>query len=88
MPQKRISIWTSLSVGSRRAMVVETNGDVCAGNGISFCVIHGELLGVARQFAPNSPVNQTTMEHCSSGILILPISCLFLSMHTFLCKKS
>ena len=28
MPQKRISICTSCSVGSRRAMVVEANGDV------------------------------------------------------------
>ena len=28
MPQKRISICTSCSVGSRRAMVVDANGDV------------------------------------------------------------
>jgi hypothetical protein len=28
MPQKRISICTSCSVGSRRAMVVEASGDV------------------------------------------------------------
>jgi hypothetical protein len=28
MPQKRISIWTSVSVGSRRAIVVEASGDV------------------------------------------------------------
>jgi hypothetical protein len=28
MPQKRISIWTSCSVGSRRVIVVETKGDV------------------------------------------------------------
>ncbi len=28
MPQKSISIWTSVSVGSRRAIVVEASGDV------------------------------------------------------------
>ncbi len=28
MPQKRISIWTSRSVGSRRAIVAEASGDV------------------------------------------------------------
>jgi hypothetical protein len=28
MPQKRISIWTSVGVGSRRAMVVGAKGEV------------------------------------------------------------
>jgi hypothetical protein len=57
------------------------------GNGISFGLIH-EGTSILLQMAKNSPVNQTTKEYPSSGILILPISCLFLSIPAFLCTVS
>ena len=67
------------------------------GSGVSFCVVHGvtsafsaDIVCRMRQTLArhsNLPVNQTTNNCPSSGILILPIYCLFLSKHTFLCTS-
>src|SRR5271165_3871204 len=58
----------------------------CAGNGVSFCFVHG-VTSISRRVASNSLVNQTTKECPSGGIPILPIYCLFLSDRTFLCTE-
>ena len=57
----------------------------CAGDGIGFCVVHGVTSVFWADMRDNSLVNQTTRQRAWSGILILPIYCLFLSMPAFLC---
>ena len=46
MPQKRISIWTSFSVGSRRAIVEEASGDdaLAAENALALYIAFGKML--------------------------------------------
>src|SRR6202789_2327750 len=44
MPQKRISICTSFSVGSRRAIVVEASGDVALAAENAFALYISSLL--------------------------------------------
>ena len=62
-----------------------------AGGGISFCFVHGVPQLSRRIWRADSPVRcrlRNWTDAPSSGIPILPIYCLFLSMHGFLCTAS
>src|SRR6266540_437557 len=48
MPQKRISIWTSCAVGSRRSIVVAANGDVALVTEYAFALYMDRPRGVRR----------------------------------------
>jgi hypothetical protein len=45
MPQKRISIWTSVSVGSRRAIVVEASGELALAAEKAFALYIDVMMG-------------------------------------------
>src|SRR5215469_12337607 len=93
MPQKRISIWTSCSVGSRRSIVVDWNGDVALFTEYALALYmksplpYGECgcLTGSDEMEPAQEIESGP--HCETKDLreecvipILLISCLFLSI--------
>src|ERR1700731_279423 len=72
MPQKRISICTSLSVRSRRAIVVDAKRRCLTGSGVGFGIVHGSKvkrtakLGYANApfYMQNAPCFQILTAEC------------------------